>query len=156
MPGQYRDVETGLAQNWWRTYDPVIGRYTQEEPQITTPFGATEYGWSEGNLPYTYASGAPQKYFDPSGEGIVDCATELVELARLQAKLAGRIAENCACPDRGHTKAIEQLQNLVGKQAAKVAKHCADAETLFQALVIAAAGALSAGAGGAAAAACAL
>ncbi|MCC6810660.1 MAG: hypothetical protein IT381_24735 [Deltaproteobacteria bacterium] len=34
LPGQYRDEETGLAQNWHRTYDPETGRYIQMEPRF--------------------------------------------------------------------------------------------------------------------------
>ena len=29
LPGQYADAETGLHQNWWRDYDPSLGRYMQ-------------------------------------------------------------------------------------------------------------------------------
>lgn len=141
MPGQYRDAESGFSYNWNRHYDPTIGRYLQEEPLVSGIDGmAREYSPS-GNLPYTYAAGNPQTFFDPDGEGIVDCAEALARLAYLQAKLAQRIAENCHCPDAGHDKAIEQLKNAVAKQAAKVAKHCTDPSTLFQALIIAAAAA---------------
>ena len=32
FPGQYYDAETGLYQNWYRYYDPKIGRYLTEDP----------------------------------------------------------------------------------------------------------------------------
>jgi RHS repeat-associated protein len=32
FPGQYMDAETGLHQNWFRDYDPKLGRYTQVDP----------------------------------------------------------------------------------------------------------------------------
>jgi RHS repeat-associated protein len=32
FPGQYFQIETGLAYNWHRHYDPVTGRYTQPDP----------------------------------------------------------------------------------------------------------------------------
>ena len=31
-PGQYYDFEAGLVQNWWRTYEPRIGRYSSADP----------------------------------------------------------------------------------------------------------------------------
>jgi len=32
FPGQYYDAETGLNYNYFRTYDPLVGRYTQSDP----------------------------------------------------------------------------------------------------------------------------
>ena len=32
FPGQYFQIETSLAYNWHRHYDPVSGRYTQPDP----------------------------------------------------------------------------------------------------------------------------
>ena len=32
FPGQYADAETGLFDNWHRTYDPSIGRYLTPDP----------------------------------------------------------------------------------------------------------------------------
>jgi len=32
FPGQYFDVETGLYQNYFRDYDPQLGRYVQSDP----------------------------------------------------------------------------------------------------------------------------
>ena len=31
-PGLYYDFETGLVQNWWRTYEPRIGRHVSADP----------------------------------------------------------------------------------------------------------------------------
>jgi RHS repeat-associated protein len=35
FPGQYYDSETGLAQNWFRDYRTVLGRYWEADPLIT-------------------------------------------------------------------------------------------------------------------------
>ena len=32
FPGQYYDAETGMHYNYFRDYDPVIGRYIQSDP----------------------------------------------------------------------------------------------------------------------------
>jgi RHS repeat-associated protein len=32
FPGQYFDLETGLAYNYMRDYDPRIGRFMQSDP----------------------------------------------------------------------------------------------------------------------------
>ena len=55
LPGQYFDFETGLYYNLNRYYDPVIGRYLQEDPA------------GDGLNPYTYAHGNPINSVDPFG-----------------------------------------------------------------------------------------
>ena len=57
FPGQYEDVETGLYYNYFRDYDPGIGRYVQ-----TDPFGLT---FCE-NL-YVYAHNSVINASDPLG-----------------------------------------------------------------------------------------
>jgi hypothetical protein len=37
------------------------------------------------------------------------------------------------CKDPGHQKAIDQIQNAIDNQEAKVARHCSDADTKKQA-----------------------
>ncbi len=49
FPGQYRDKETGLHQNWWREYDPLLGRYITSDPR----------GIRAGNNTYLYVGASP-------------------------------------------------------------------------------------------------
>ncbi len=57
FPGQYFQIETGLAYNWHRHYDPVIGRYTQPDP----------LGFIDGPSVYAYAGNSPFMNVDRMG-----------------------------------------------------------------------------------------
>ena len=57
FPGQYADSETGLFYNYFRTYDPKSGRYTQNDP-IGLAGGWNRMGFVEGN---------PLGFTDPEG-----------------------------------------------------------------------------------------
>jgi RHS repeat-associated protein len=57
FPGQYFQLETGLAYNWHRTYDPVTGRYTQPDP----------LRFVDGPSIYAYAGSSPFMFVDPFG-----------------------------------------------------------------------------------------
>ena len=58
LPGQFRDAETSLHYNYFRDYDPAIGRYIQSDP----------IGLGGGLNTYAYVGGKPTKFADPTGE----------------------------------------------------------------------------------------
>jgi RHS repeat-associated protein len=57
LPGQYFDRETGLHDNWHRSYDPERGRFLQPDP----------LGYPDGPDAYAYAGGDPVNRLDPLG-----------------------------------------------------------------------------------------
>ena len=58
FPGQMADEETGLFYNYFRTYQPAQGRYTQNDP-IGLGGGLNRFGYAEGN---------PVSRTDPTGQ----------------------------------------------------------------------------------------
>ena len=57
FPGQWFQLESGLAYNWHRHYDASLGRYTQPDP----------LGFVDGPSRYVYVRGDPIGKIDPKG-----------------------------------------------------------------------------------------
>ncbi|KVG62228.1 type VI secretion system tip protein TssI/VgrG [Burkholderia pseudomultivorans] len=57
FPGQYRDEESGLHYNRFRYYDPMVGRYINQDP----------IAFDGGIHFYSYADSAPNIAYDPKG-----------------------------------------------------------------------------------------
>jgi RHS repeat-associated protein len=57
FPGQYLDTESGLHYNYFRDYDPAIGRYVESDP----------IGLEDGANTYAYVGSSPIDSSDPSG-----------------------------------------------------------------------------------------
>jgi len=73
LPGQFYDSETGLNYNYFRDYDPAIGRYVESDP----------IGLAGGINTYSYALLDPVSLYDPYGlwvppsipQGVADSIT---------------------------------------------------------------------------------
>ena len=74
FPGQYFLIELGLHYNWYRHYDPTLGRYVQPDP----------LEFEDGPSIYAYARSRPQEFTDSEGQ--------LAQLCLANPILCGTIA----------------------------------------------------------------
>ncbi len=82
FPGQYYDRETKLTYNYFRDYDPKLGRYIESDP----------IGMAGGTNTYAYVGGNPVNYTDPRGlcigPLIVYCTVEAITWGTVGAEFA--------------------------------------------------------------------
>ncbi len=75
FPGQYFDAETGLNYNYYRDYNPVIGRYLESDPLLlpfihnrATYFVPSAFVMTPGHLhDYLYVRNSPMNRVDSKG-----------------------------------------------------------------------------------------
>jgi RHS repeat-associated protein len=68
FPGQFLDEESGLVDNWHRTYSPALGSYLSPEPLLQSPTYVRRMAQSGMSVPaYAYGANNPIRNTDPTG-----------------------------------------------------------------------------------------
>ena len=105
LPGQYYDAQTGHHYNYFRDYNPSLGRYAESDP----------IGLGGGSNRYVYVTGSPLLYYDPHGLLATFIHSEITYHAILRDgmriseayELAGLVANADFYPTFRESQAIE-------------------------------------------------
>lgn len=114
FPGQYYDQETGLSYNYFRDYNPQIGRYIQSDP----------IGIMGGINTYNYAKGNPVAYMDAYGENPLLPILGRLIAAAVGTRVIARIVLSYLIKKapRLCNKAMGKFRPSIEKQTEKLAK----------------------------------
>ena len=82
FPGQWFQLESGLHYNWYRAYDPTIGRFTQPDP----------LGFVDGPSQYAYGRSSPARFVDRDGRFVQFIPPIVAIAARYVLQQTGRWA----------------------------------------------------------------
>jgi len=85
FPGQYQDEESGLFYNYFRTYDPSVGRYITSDP----------VGLRGGLNTYLGVNANPLRFIDPRGLDNVGCTTDPLTIDGRCKRICCAIHDKC-------------------------------------------------------------
>ncbi len=131
FPGQYYDAETSTHYNYFRDYDPTIGRYTESDPT----------GLSGGINTYGYGLANPIRNIDPTGEVAIVLAPALTGVAEaciaaisgllLASNLTGDTPDEGSAARQREYEAYKQACSGLGQPPPGLSR-CAELAWLYQ------------------------
>jgi RHS repeat-associated protein len=84
FPGQIYDSQAGLQQNYFRDYDPAIGRYVESDP-IGLKAGVNTYAYVNDN-PVMFIDSDGQLCIYSQGTGSLTCTNDITQQRYLTCK----------------------------------------------------------------------